>query len=111
MPTVNQLTNENIYFLPCGAFSTTEPTVHHVVRIFTTISYIGQIYIDTLSVSALLYQIIPQTTIYYYEQLVSADMHSVTSNNVNAMFAVSHSRYTLSIDACFYLGCHLFVQL
>jgi len=97
IPTESQLTNEVIYFFPCGAFTGTGgPPVTHMVRIFTLVNNVGQIYIDTILVSALLYKVVPQTSIYYYEMGISADPHSVSANNPDAIYAVMTYSYSYS---------------
>lgn len=87
-PSVDNMSNASILILPT-LFHVYHPPIHYFLRIYTNLDFIGQISIDGLTITALLYQRIGQTNYYYYEQLITNNTHLINTTQASARFAVN----------------------
>jgi hypothetical protein len=80
IPSVNKWSNDNALFRPMGFIPFGGIQLLYFIRIYTTLSGIGQIQIDNVSISALLYRRISSTDYYFYEVQTTNNTHSISSN-------------------------------
>lgn len=80
----------SVLFQPTGFIVNAAHPMMYFVRIYTTLSSVGQIQMDNVTISALLYHRIAQTDFYWYENETTNDTHRISALDSSVTYSVRY---------------------